>query len=193
MAGRQRGMTLLEMLVVLMIAGMALALGFQSLGQWRRAETAITGLSGQARQVALTQAWVTDSLRSLVPVESAPFSGSASELRGTSINAVLASRGGNTDVHWSLSSGTSGEVLTLVENGQTLSIPLADTRSAVFSYVDPEGKPHDRWPPALGVADNLPAAITLQLTAHDGSVRLWAAAIAGMRNPLPLYFEPEVE
>ena len=32
-----RGLTLLEMLVVLMIAGMALAIGFQSLGQWRRA------------------------------------------------------------------------------------------------------------------------------------------------------------
>lgn len=193
MGRRERGMTLLEMLVVLMIAAMALALGFQSLGQWRRAETAISGLTGQARQVTLSQTWLTDSLRSLIPVEAAPFTGTATELRGMAVNAVLASRGGNTDVRWSLTPGASGQMLTLVENGQTLSMPLAGIRSAAFSYVDPEGKPHDRWPPALGVADNLPAAITLQLTSHDGSVSLWAAAIAGMRNPLPLYFEPEVD
>ena len=38
---QQRGLTLLEMMVVLLIAGMAVALGFQSLGQWRRANAAI--------------------------------------------------------------------------------------------------------------------------------------------------------
>ena len=42
MRRRARGMTLLEMLVVLGIAAMALTLGFQSLGQWRRADIAIS-------------------------------------------------------------------------------------------------------------------------------------------------------
>ena len=64
---RQLGLTLLEMMVVLLIAGMAVALGFQSLGQWRRANAAISSVSGAIQQTTLTESWLTDSLRGLIP------------------------------------------------------------------------------------------------------------------------------
>ena len=60
------GLTLLEMMVVLMIASMALALGFQSLGQWRRASTAIATLGSATRHSTLTESWLRESLRGLV-------------------------------------------------------------------------------------------------------------------------------
>ncbi|AUZ54182.1 hypothetical protein B1L07_02480 [Stenotrophomonas acidaminiphila] len=72
---RQRGLTLLEMMVVLLITGMAIALGFQSLGQWRRANAAIAGISGATQQATLTESWVESSLRSLYPVKEEAFEG----------------------------------------------------------------------------------------------------------------------
>ena len=94
-SGRRRyasGLTLLEMMVVLMIAGMALALGYQSLAQWRRAETSIAGLGGDLRQQRLAQQWFESSLRGLLPVESAAFVGDAARLSGVTTRPVLAIR-----------------------------------------------------------------------------------------------------
>ena len=50
----QNGLTLLEMLVVLLIASMAISLGYQSLGQWQRANAAISNISGATQQATLT-------------------------------------------------------------------------------------------------------------------------------------------
>ena len=52
---QQQGLTLLEMMVVLLIAGMAITLAFQSLGQWRRANAAISSISGATQQTTLTE------------------------------------------------------------------------------------------------------------------------------------------
>ena len=70
MKGRHamQGLTLLEMMVALLIASMALALGYQSLAQWRLAEAAISGHNGTLRQERLAQQWLESSLRGLVPV-----------------------------------------------------------------------------------------------------------------------------
>lgn len=188
------GLTLLEMLVVMMIAGMALALGFQSLGQWRRAEVAIAGIGSNIRQDAMVESWFRESIRALTPVEDPVFSGEGTSLSGITLSPVLAGQGGNTPISWKIENEGSRLFLTLIEQGQQTVLPLPRATGAHFTYIDKEGKEYGQWPPALGLADQLPAAITLVLTETDNrDTRVWMAPVSGIRNPpevLPMY-EPD--
>ncbi len=98
MPRQQDGLTLLEMLVVLLIAGMAIALGFQSLGQWRRANASISSISGATQQTTLTEAWLESSLRSLIPLKEVEFQGTGDRLSGISVQPVQSHQGGATEV-----------------------------------------------------------------------------------------------
>lgn len=184
----QRGLTLLEMMVVLLIAGMAVALGFQSLGQWQRANAAISGVSGAIQQTTLTESWLTDSLRGLIPVAEATFDGDAEKLQGVTTLPVQTHQGGATDIEWSIRSEAGLQHLLLKEGADLrLDLPLPGVKRARFAYLDKEGKLHAQWPPKLGLHDHLPSVVVLQQDMDDDSSRVWAAAISGARNP---YFNP---
>lgn len=191
---RVSGLTLLEMIVVMMIAGMALALGFQSLGQWRRAEMAIAGVGTSIRQDALMESWFSGSIQALTPIEEAPFAGSRDSLSGVTLAPVLATQGGSTPVSWSVEDKGDGIQLMLREHGVETRFPLPRAQSAHFVYLDNEGKEHEQWPPALGMADALPASVALVIDGPDlGASRVWMASVTGIRNPpeiLPMY-EPD--
>lgn len=185
---RQSGLTLLEMLVVLMIAAMALALGFQSLGQWRRTSSSIAALDQGTREATLVREWLASSLRALVPLDDAPFEGDANGLSGTTLRPLLAGQGGSTAIAWRIvADGDDRPRLQLQEGASTLELPMADAASARFAYMAPDGSLHDRWPPALGLHEQLPASIMLVLDDE----RVWASAIAGPRKPVPRAFEAE--
>ena len=196
MNGRRavQGLTLLAMVVALLIATMALALGYQSLAQWRRAEAAISGQNGNLRQERLAQQWLETSLRGLVPVTTQPFAGDATQLSGTTTRPVLASQGGMSSLAWSIR--PDGASLLLEEDGQTLQLDLPSGSNPHFVYFDKEGKEHGQWPPQLGMATQLPAAIALaQDPAGDGDRPLyWLAAVAGKLDPIEiLIYEPETD
>ena len=184
---RPDGFTLLEMIVVLLIAGMAVSLGFQSLGQWRRAEAAIAGAGGSTRQTLLTQEWLRGSLRGLVPVESPAFSGGPDILSGMTLAPVISGQGGMTPMEWRLDTEPQGSWLQLTETDRTMRLPLPDGAAARFVYLDKEGRTYDQWPPALGLHDQLPAAVALALESPGGTAQLWLASIAGTRNP---FYQP---
>lgn len=192
MSGRRAsGFTLLEMIVVLMIAGMAVALGFQALGQWMRAEAAIAATGSSTRETVLTESWLRDSLRGLVPVQDPVFSGSADRLSGATLAPLLSGQGGFAPVAWRIDADAQGGWLVVEEHGRSLRLPLPDAAEAHFSYFDKEGEPHAQWPPALGLHDQLPAAIALTLESGGAPARVWLAVPAGGRNPVPEIFENE--
>jgi prepilin-type N-terminal cleavage/methylation domain-containing protein len=190
---RASGLTLLEMMVVLMIASMAMALGYQSLSQWQRAETSMASVGGQLRRLRLTQAWLDGSLSGLTPIEEAPFAGTADGLQGTTTRPILASQGGQTPIAWAIRPGQGAVVLELQEGAETIEIPLEGAVTAHFSYLDRAGKAYPQWPPKLGLNDQLPAAIALVQESDDAQIRTWIAAVAGITNPpkIPPLFEPE--
>lgn len=193
---RQGGLTLLEMMVVLLIAGMAITLGFQSLGQWRRANTAISQISGATQQAALTEAWLEESLRSLIPIQEQAFKGGPEHLEGVTTQPVQSHQGGATSIVWSIRSEDGVPHLVLKEDegkDQDLDLPLPGASAARFAYMDEEGRLHAQWPPELGLHAQLPAVIVLEQDMEDGSQRLWAAAISGARNPRFNPFEIDLE
>jgi general secretion pathway protein J len=184
----ERGLTLLEMLVVLLIAGMAIALGFQSLGQWRRANTAITQISGGVQQTLLTESWLETSLRGLIPVTEPLFSGKPDKLEGISSQPVQQHQGGTIDISWSIERLNGTLYLRLKEaTTAPLDLPLPNVTNASFSYLDQDGRSHAQWPPKLGLHSQLPNVVALTLTLDDGSQHVWAATISGRRDP---YFNP---
>ncbi|WP_374013064.1 type II secretion system protein J [Pseudoxanthomonas koreensis] len=191
MARRAAGLTLLEMLVVLIIAGMALAIGFQSLGQWRRADAAINGLNAQTRQATLARSWLESSVRALVPVEDEEFSGDATGFAGVTLQPLLDSQGGATPVTWKAVSSAGVVRLELDEAGHPLVLPLDRASNAEFAYLDKEGRFHPQWPPALGLHDHLPSGVVLRLDSDTGQQRLWSARIVGIRNPIRVLYEPD--
>jgi len=186
---RQHGLTLLEMLVVLLIAGMALALGFQSLMQWQRANAAISTAGGNLLQVQLTQQWLEGSLRSFIALEDRPFKGTAMQLEGMATRPVQWQQGGAGWVEWSLERTAGAVLLRLVENGKTLQLPLPGVVDAHFGYLDDAGNVHAQWPPALGLHQQLPTLMLLRQEMDDGRRRLWAGAVVGARNPYHNPFE----
>lgn len=190
---RQRGLTLLEMMVVLLIASMAITLGFQSLGQWQRANTAISNISGATQQASLTESWLQNSLRSLIPLEEAPFDGAENHLRGVTVQPVQSHQGGATNIQWALREEDGIWQLHLDEDGVQLSLPLPGTTNLRFNYLDGDGRLYAQWPPKLGLHDHLPATIVLRQEMEDGSVRLWASTIAGAHNPRFNPFEVDLD
>lgn len=187
----QHGLTLLEMMVVLLIAGMAITLGFQSLGQWQRANAAISSISGATQQTALTESWFESSLRSLIPLKEVEFAGKSDHLTGIAVQPVQSHQGGATEVEWSIRREDGEQHLILIEGGKRLDLPLPGVVESSFGYLDKDGRLHDQWPPKLGLHDQLPAVIVLTQKMDDGNQRLWAANITGARNPRFNPFEAE--
>jgi len=184
---RERGLTMLEMIVVLLIASLAITLAFQSLGQWQRARAAISNISGAIQEEFLTERWLESSLRSLIALDGRPFAGTATALKGVAIQPVQSHQGGDAEVEWSLLDGGEHIVLHLNENGQPLALPLPGVIAARFRYQDQDGSFHSQWPPALGLHDQLPALIALEQELDNGRQRIWASSISGARNP---YYNP---
>lgn len=189
----ERGLTLLEMMVVLLIGGMAIALGFQSLAQWRRANVAMSHVGSSVQQTALIESWFEDTVRGLAPIPETPFEGQGQQMDGTTTQPVQMHQGGTTRVKWSIESVNDDIQLTVSEEGKSFQTRLPGVLKANFGFVDKDGKVHDQWPPKLGVHKDLPVIVTLTIELDSGRTQQWAAAIAGARMPYYSPFELETD
>ena len=205
---RQRGFTLLEMLVVLLIAGMALALTSQALTQYQRANARVSASTQAGREYRMAERWFRDSVTGLFAVADpdAPttdlqrinrtattsnvpiFHGDAQGFDGTTLSPVLAGQGIPTRQHWEIARARSGnDALELEENGKQLTLRFPDAGELTLHYLDAKGGLHPQWPPAKGQWPQLPAAIALEL----GSGAVVAAAVLGSQDPRIVRYELE--
>lgn len=209
---RAAGFTLLEMLVVLMIAGMALALTSQAMGQFQRAHARASASEHAGREYRLSEAWFRDAVRALTAAPStglpaagalgaassddapAVFEGRDDGFSGLTLAPVLAGQGIPVLQVWRVIAGPAGtEVLELQEEGRRVLLSLPGSGRLHLHYLDDEGKLHVQWPPALGQWPQLPAAVVLELApGADGiGAATIVAAVMGPREPLVLPYEPE--
>ncbi|MGH8075370.1 MAG: PulJ/GspJ family protein [Lysobacter sp.] len=204
------GFTLLEMLVVLMIAGMALALTTQALGQFQRAHKRASASEQAGREYRLSEAWFRASVRALTAVpntrlpgeavdsaggEDAPpvFEGRSDGFSGLTLAPVLAGQGLGVVQAWQVVTGPAGtEVLELQEQGRRALLSLPGMGRLRLHYLDDEGELHDRWPPAQGVWPQLPATVVLELEAEGDGIgaATIAVAVMGPHEPLMMPYEP---
>lgn len=207
---RQHGFSLVEMLVVLLIAGMALTLTAQAVGQYQRAQASASGVERAGRQYRLSEAWFRDAVRGLVAIAEpqweaaggrlspdvvAPqFRGNAMGFSGTTLLPVLAGQGVPTTQEWTVVAGSAGtDVLRLREEGEELLLSFPGRGDLRLHYLDTEGGVHAEWPPTNDPWPQLPAAIILEIGADpDGMPATTViSAIAGIHVPLELPYEEE--
>jgi len=197
---RTRGFTLLEMLVVLLIAGMALVLATQALGQYQRAHTRAIASERAGREQRTSEAWFRESVRGLRALPPAPgalarpsFEGDARGFSGTTLAPVTQGQGIPTAQQWRIVSGPAGDRLELEEADATLMLALPPSAAMRLHYLDAEGALHDRWPPSLGAWPQLPEAILLEMVPAPGTTGggLVAAGILGPRDPMETPYEDE--
>lgn len=201
------GFTLLEMLVVLLIAGMALALTSQALGQFKRAYERVDVHTQRGREFRMAERWFRDSVSGLHPVVGASideelptsdpkvgstsplwFHGESHRFSGITLLPVLAGQGIPTMQVWSISSDRSGlDQLVLDEDGRQLLIPFPDANQLQLAYMDAEGRAHPQWPPTPESWPQLPAAITLTLDNRATIV----TSITGPKDALKIPYEPD--
>lgn len=200
------------MLVVLLIAGMALALTTQALGQYQRAHLRASASAQAGREYRLGESWFRNSVRSLaaVPETSLPatstlgaahddeasivFEGKSDSFTGVTLSAVLAGQGVPVVQRWNVVKGAAGnDLLELEEQGQRLLLPFPGNGQLRLHYVDDQGDVHLQWPPALGVWPQLPSMVVLELVPGSDGVgaAVVAAAVIGPKDPLVLPYEPE--
>lgn len=203
---RARGFTLLEMLVVLLVTGMALALASQALGQYQRAHQRISAFTQTGLEARMSEAWFRESVRGLLAVEapavpdtparrsaagpSPVFEGRDDGFSGVTLMPVLAGQGVPTTQNWRIERDARRLVLVLEEGDARLELRLPASRLQLH-YLDVRGESHDRWPPAQGLWPQLPAVVLLEVTDSDGNRSMLAAAVAGLHDPLVLPYEPE--
>jgi len=205
---RGRGFTLLEMLVVLFIAGVALALASQALGQYQRAHTRAIASERLGREQRLSEEWFRASMRSLLATAGSAdarasirfgmegagtpaFHGDRDGLEGVTLSPVLGRQGTPVPQSWRIVRNGVRVDLQLEESGKTVVLSLPRARDMRFHYLGPDGKLEDEWPPRLGAQVQLPEAVLVELVPEaDGTGGgLVASEILGPHDPLDVPYE----
>jgi prepilin-type N-terminal cleavage/methylation domain-containing protein len=172
----QRGVTLVELLVSMLILSAVMALVTQAVGQVERI-VRVADESQRATAERWGAGWALQSVFAnlVAPVEAtgAPFSGSADRIQGYSTTAVLDASDGVRQFELNLrpaADGAGGVELQYRELGSSRDVPSASgvvanfTGAAEFSYRNRAGQWFAVWPPAGSategdVAERLPSAV----------------------------------
>ena len=97
--------------------------------------------------------------------------------------------GAPVSIGWRLVPGEAGLALAYLESGvERWSLPLRDTDTARFVYLDAAGAVHEAWPPDAGLQQALPASIALVREGVAGD-RVVVASVHGPLEPQYLPFE----
>lgn len=163
----QRGFTLLEMLVVLVLAGMISGILFQGLRQVFRLETHFGRELFNSQQGEMYTEWFRQSVNGLMPDHvdgKNKFKGSEREFTGLTLMPLNTATEALLPVAWRLRfNGDAG--VTQLLNGRTDDSPVVLSwpgNSGRFLYFDGNGDSHDTWPPFSGKWPQLPRAIFLE-------------------------------
>lgn len=196
MSRRNRGFTLMEMLVTLMLVSFATMLMFQMLGSYRVARERVQAQAGGIDRRALLQDWFRDSVHGLFAGPEYRFVGRREGFSAVTLNPLHAPEGSPSRIAWSLRTSADGQVeLTYAEDDrERWTLPL-EGEEIRFAYVSENGAPGEVWPPARGLVkpEALPAMVILQRRRHDRDDSLVAAVLGPLEPPKRLYGDEQLQ
>lgn len=195
---RERGFTLLETLVMLIISSLAVMMLFQALAGFNHSRQRIAATEGVRNNDAVVLGWIRESFRGVVAIDApgkppkpddpaAGLRGDADGFTALTIAPLLGPQGTPVKVQWRIESDARGQRLVYEEAGQApLILPLGGTGGLRFVYLDQDGEAMTSWPPQLGLQAPLPVAIALQF-GSGAQTRVVAQSIA---TPRPMQLAP---
>ncbi|MEQ5833666.1 prepilin-type N-terminal cleavage/methylation domain-containing protein [Marinobacter sp. NFXS9] len=170
----ERGMTLMELLVAMVIGSLVIALVVRGLGLSLNLYNRVANITS-TMDVRFRQArWWTQSIGSLVPCTDPGHcvKGSDREFTGFSFAPIMNDAGKRTSIQWLLTQDASGSLLTYTEGADGDSKPLDMMgklpSDASFAYLHADGRWTSDWNDD-GQNRRLPVAVRIQ----DGSGAVW--------------------
>lgn len=186
---KERGFTLLEMLVVLVLTGFITTILFEGLSQTFRLQQHFGVEMFNTQQGAMRSDWFRQSINGLMPDHEDgrnKFKGDERRMSGLTTAPLTPESVGLAPLTWQLRfDPESGE--TRLHYGAENDAPAIlawPGNSGRFVYLDNKGEAHDTWPPFLGNWPQLPNAIYLEAKRSDEPYTL-VAVPKGLDNPLP--------
>jgi len=185
----ESGFTLMEMLVVLLIVGMAGSLLFNGAAQVMNMQARFDSQLANLRGDVLRADWLRQTVQGLQPDYAdgkQVFKGTARGFSGLTTNPLSAGYGGPAAFALVLQHDAARNEMVLrygAENDSPEILRWAGDQGRL-QYVDNKREPHEDWPPRMGLWPQLPAAIYLEGW-RDGAPWLMVATPYGPTWPVP--------
>lgn len=185
----ERGFTLMEMLVVMLLTAMITAVLFQGLQQVIGLQKRFGAELYDTQQGAMIRQWFRRVINGLLPDYPNGrhlFRGEAKSMTGLTLTSLMDEPGQLLPFTWRIRFDPLQEQsqLTYGKNSSSQVILSWPGRSGHFSYYDQQGNAHDTWPPPFGDWPQIPAVIELHYES-DGLQQVIVAAPQTL-GPLPL-------
>jgi len=185
-----RGLTLLEMLVVLVLTAILAGLLVQGLGFFLGKYDAVRRLQSRSLEFSVQQRWFVDSVQNIVPLaaQDRRFEGSSAQFRGTTLAPLAAEPGTPSQFSWTISQTENAAPEVHYSEGTEIEwlISVSRAQALSFEYADLAGTWHDRWPVSGSRPGQIPAMI--RMVQESGTAR-WSAATALYPLPVPNFLE----
>ncbi|AZZ46888.1 type II secretion system protein [Pseudomonadaceae bacterium SI-3] len=190
----QRGMTLLELLVVMTILALVTSLLMQGFGTALSTYERVQRRQSEGMPLELGYRWFSETLAGTQAELDAPrhFSGDAQRLGGVTHQPLQGNNGRVSFFSWQLSEAETGELKLSYSQPNGIDWEIvrwpAGSRGR-FIYRAPNGSAAERWPlpsdNAMQTADDgsIPDAIALEVTPADGPTLRWYANLPGRTYP----------
>lgn len=172
MARKNKGFTLVEMLVALAITSLVMTLLMGAMYYILQVRQKLASEVYDGEVTIRTQAWFRQLVHGIVPLDSNlpdTFEGDAKGFRALIAPTLsVALEGAPEPVQLRLESGSKGVSLIYQASGPAFAIATWPANSGHFEYVLRSGKTLDKWSPLEQVTDHAPRAIALTLEMQDG-------------------------
>ncbi len=185
-----RGLTLIEMLVVLVLVSLLGTLLIQGAGFFLGKYASVQRAHRETSLDELRQHWFASTLQAMVPSdqEARRFSGNASAFEGVTLQALRARSGQPVRVRWSIGGdGTASVVRYEEEDAPSWTVLRTRERGALaFQYAGTDRQWHENWPVSGIAEERIPRVI--RLVSSDGRP-LWVARLDLFPRPVANYRE----
>ena len=186
--GRTAGLTLVEMLVVLVLASLLGTVIVQGtgffLGQY--AQVRRTQLDGN--EAALFADWFGSTVAAALPsrVEGRQFAGGGSAFAGVTLQPLADEPGRPVRFRWSIAPTDPPAVVYAEGDGEPWTVLRLPPGAAAFRYADSDGRWHTAWPPTPADRHRTPRLVRL-VAAGDRTLVLARSGLSP--DPAPNYRE----
>jgi len=162
----ERGFTLMEMLVVMLLTAMITGVLLQGLQQVMQLQQRFGAELYNTQQGAMLKHWFRRSINGVLAdyVDgSHPFRGEETRMSGLTLASLTAEEGLLLPFVWRLRFDPQQALTQLTYGEDATQVILAwPGKSGRFRYFDDKGEGHETWPPPLGKWPQLPSAIKLE-------------------------------
>ena len=189
---RQQGMTLLELLVVMVLLSVITALLMQGLSQSLAIYERVQRRQYEGVPQLLVMQWLNDSVASMQAELDAPrqLRGVSFYFEGSSQQPLVAQTGEVHPVRWSINQrGAGGVTLDYRQPGRNWTLfRWPEGTQVTFSYLGEQGNTHIQWPPeqtliSLRPDGRMPVAIQLMGSSPAMKPLNWYIAQKGRTYP----------